>query len=135
MVREVAEPPVVATGGEGLLRAALGATGDGIGCHHRLRAEVRLGVETLAALGLVKPIRQRIPACSEHACPLREGCRFARAFAEGTAGRSGKKFRLSPLGARRGIARPQSARPGLLTSSLLAYNEGSGRVSPSPGVS
>ena len=80
------------------LRAALLATGDGIGCHHRLRAEVGLGVETLAALGLVKPIRQRIPTCAEHACPLRDGCRFAPIFAEGLAGRSGKKYRLTPLG-------------------------------------
>ena len=80
------------------LRAALLATGDGIGCHHRLRAEVGLGVETLAALGLAKPIRQRIPTCAEHACPLRDGCRFAPIFAEGLAGRSGKKYRLTPLG-------------------------------------
>jgi hypothetical protein len=80
------------------LRAALLATGDGIGCHHRLRAEVGLGVETLAALGLVKPIRQRIPTCTEHACPLRDNCRFAPIFAEGLAGRSGKKYRLTPLG-------------------------------------
>ena len=80
------------------LRAALSATGDGIGCHHRLRAEVGLGVETLAALGLVKPIRQRIPTCAEHACPLREDCRFAPTFAAGLAGRSGKKYRLTPLG-------------------------------------
>lgn len=80
------------------LRAALLATGDGIGCHYRLRAEVGLGVETLAALGLVKPIRQRIPTCAEHACPLRDHCRFAPIFAEGLAGRSGKKYRLTPLG-------------------------------------
>lgn len=80
------------------LRAALLATGDGIGCHHRLRAEVGLGVETLAALGLVKPIRQRIPTCAEHTCPLRDDCRFASIFAEGLAGRSGKKYRLTPLG-------------------------------------
>ena len=80
------------------LRAALLATGDGIGCHHRLRAEIGLGVETLAALGLVKPIRQRIPTCAEHACPLRDDCRFAPIFAEGLAGRSGKKYRLTSLG-------------------------------------
>lgn len=80
------------------LRAALLATGDGIGCHHRLRAEVGLGVETLAALGLVKPIRQRIPTCAEHACPLHDSCRFAPIFAESLAGRSGKKYRLTPLG-------------------------------------
>lgn len=80
------------------LRAALLATGDGIGCHHRLRAELGLGVETLAALGLVKQIRQRIPTCAEHACPLRDSCRFAPIFAEGLAGRSGKKYRLTPLG-------------------------------------
>ncbi|HEY8599047.1 MAG TPA: hypothetical protein VIL85_11495 [Thermomicrobiales bacterium] len=80
------------------LGAALLATGDGIGCHHRLRVEVGLGVETLAALELVKPIRQRIPTCAEHACPLRDGCRFAPIFAAGLAGRSGKKYRLTPLG-------------------------------------
>lgn len=80
------------------LHAALRATGDGIGCHYRLRAEIGLGIEPLAALGLVKPIRQRIPTCTEHACPLRDGCRFARIFAEGLAGRSGKKYRLAPLG-------------------------------------
>ena len=44
----------------GLLRAALAATGDGIGCHYRLRAEVGLGGDLLAELGLVRPIRQRI---------------------------------------------------------------------------
>ena len=84
----------------GLLRAALGATGDGVGCHYRLRAEVGLGTDLLAELGLVKPIRQRIPDCSEHACPLRDGCRHAIIFAEARAGRSGKKYRLAPLGER-----------------------------------
>ncbi len=84
--------------GETPLRVALRATDGGIGCHHRLRAEVGLGVETLAALGLVKPIRQRIPTCAEHPCPLRDNCQFAVIFAEGQAGRAGKKYRLSPLG-------------------------------------
>lgn len=84
----------------GLLRAALAATGDGIGCHHRLRAEIGLGVDLLAELGLVRPIRQRIPDCTEHACPLRDGCRHAITFAEARAGRSGKKYRLAPLGER-----------------------------------
>jgi hypothetical protein len=83
-----------------LLRAALQATGDGIGCHYRLRAEAGLGVEVLAELGLVRPIRQRIPDCSEHACPLRDECRHAVVFAEARAGRSGKKYRLLPLGER-----------------------------------
>src|SRR3954470_10258438 len=87
---------VVAQGG--LLREALLAMDNGIGCHYRLRAEGGLGVGLLAALGLVRPIRQRIPDCQEHACPLRADCRFARLFAEGTAGRSGKKYRLAPLG-------------------------------------
>lgn len=82
----------------GTLREALLATGDGIGCHYRLRSEGGLSVGLLAALGLVKPIRQRIPNCSEHACPLRDDCQFARLFAEGAAGRSGKKYRLTPLG-------------------------------------
>lgn len=80
------------------LRAALRATDGGIGCHYRLRAEVGLGVETLAALGLVKPIRQRIPACDEHPCPHHGNCQFATIFAEGLAGRAGKKYRLAPLG-------------------------------------
>ena len=84
----------------GLLRIALTLTGDGIGCHHRLRAEVGLGVDLLAELGLVRPIRQRIPDCTEHACPLRDGCRHAITFAEARAGRSGKKYRLAPLGER-----------------------------------
>ena len=83
---------------EGPLRAALRATAGGIGCHHRLRAEVGLGVEALAALGLVKPIRQRIPTCDEHPCPHREDCQFATIFTEGLAGRAGKKYRLAPLG-------------------------------------
>ena len=83
-----------------LLRAALRATGDDIGCHFRLRAEVGPGVEILAELGLVRPIRQRIPDCTEHACPLREDCRHAIVFAEARAGRSGKKYRLAPLGER-----------------------------------
>lgn len=81
-----------------LLRVALTATGAGVGCHYRLRAEGGVTVETLDGLGLVKPIRQRIPTCDEHPCPLRQGCRFAARFAEGRAGRSGKKFRLAPLG-------------------------------------
>lgn len=84
--------------GETPLRVALRATDGGIGCHHRLRAEVGLGVETLAALGLVKPIRQRIPTCAEHRCPLRDDCQFAVIFAEGQTGRAEKKYRLSPLG-------------------------------------
>lgn len=83
-----------------LLRAALGATGDGVGCHFRLRAEVGLGVEILTELGLVRPIRQRIPDCTEHGCPLRDDCRHAITFAEARAGRSGKKYRLAPLGER-----------------------------------
>ncbi len=91
---------VAVTQRAGLLRAALAATGDGIGCHYRLRAEVGLGVDLLAELGLVRPIRQRIPACTEHACPLRDGCRHAITFAEARAGRSGKKYRLVALGDR-----------------------------------
>ena len=88
-------------GAEGdALNAALLATDDGIGCHYRLRAGSLVGVETLAALTLVKPIRQRIPTCDEHGCPLLGACRFARLFGEGAAGRSGKKFRLTPLGDR-----------------------------------
>ena len=89
-------PPTTET--NATLHAALGATGGGIGCHHRLRAEVGLGVETLAALALVKPIRQRIPTCDEHPCPLLGECGFARVFAEERPGRSGIKYRLSPLG-------------------------------------
>jgi hypothetical protein len=84
--------------GSGPLRAALRATDGGIGCHHRLRAELGLGVETLDALGLVKPIRQRIPTCDEHPCPHHGNCQFATIFTEGLAGRSGKKYRLTPLG-------------------------------------
>ena len=91
---------VAVASGLGLLRAALGATGDGVGCHYRLRGEVGLGTDLLAELGLVKPIRQRIPDCTEHVCPLREGCRHAIVFAEARAGRSGKKYRLAPLGER-----------------------------------
>src|SRR5262245_66444257 len=97
MVVVAVDDAVAAEGGP--LRAALLATGDGIGCHYRLRAEVGLGVGLLAALGLVRPIRQRIPDCREHACPVRADCRFARLFAEGADGRSGKKYRLTPLGA------------------------------------
>lgn len=82
------------------LSSALLATDDGVGCQYRLRASGLVGVETLAALTLIKPIRQRIPTCDEHGCPLRDGCRFARLFNEGAAGRSGKKFRLTPLGDR-----------------------------------
>lgn len=84
------------------LREAVAAVGEGVGCHYRLRAEQGLTVETLDSLGLIKPIRQRIPTCDDHPCPLRDGCRFARVFAEGaggrTGGRSGKKFRLAPTG-------------------------------------
>jgi len=97
LVRDQATEPLA----EGdALAAALLATDDGIGCQYRLRARGLVGVETLAALTLIKPIRQRIPTCDEHGCPLREGCRFARQFGEGAAGRSGKKFRLTPLGER-----------------------------------
>ncbi len=82
------------------LHAALLTTDDGVGCQYRLCAGGFVGVGTLAALTLIKPIRQRIPACDEHGCPLRADCRFARTFSEGAAGRSGKKFRLTPLGER-----------------------------------
>src|SRR4051794_34342341 len=97
MARDGASGQEVAEQG-GPLRAALLATDNGIGCHYRLRVEGGLGVGHLAALGLVRPIRQRIPDCDEHACPLRADCRFARLFTEGAAGRSGKKYRLAPLG-------------------------------------
>jgi hypothetical protein len=97
MAADVASGQEVAEQG-GPLRAALLATDNGVGCHYRLRAEGGLGVGLLAALGLVRPIRQRIPDCQEHACPLRGDCPFARLFAEGAAGRSGKKYRLAPLG-------------------------------------
>lgn len=110
----------------GRLRAALAATGDGVGCHYRLRAEVGLGTDLLAELGLVKPIRQRIPDCSEHACPLRDGCPHAALFAEARAGRSGKKYRLAPLGERaltddRLLAQvADAARDGALARRILA---------------
>jgi hypothetical protein len=104
------------------LSAALLATDDGIGCQYRLRAGGYVGVETLAALTLVKPIRQRIPTCDEHGCPLRAECRFARLFSEGAAGRSGKKFRLTPLGdrARRDPAIRRQVADAALTLPLAA---------------
>ena len=84
------------------IRAALATIEGGVGCHYRLRAEGGLTVEILHALGLVKPIRQRIPTCDEHPCPLRAECRFAARFAEGAGsrggGRSGRKFRPASLG-------------------------------------
>ena len=92
------ERAVTATTGIEPLRATLAAVGTGVGCHYRLRAEGGLTVELLDRLGLVKPIRQRIPTCDEHPCPLRAGCRFATLFNEERPGRSGRKFRLAPLG-------------------------------------
>lgn len=84
------------------IREALAAVGTGVGCHYRLRAEHGLTVELLDRLGTIKPIRQRIPTCDEHPCPLRDGCRHAPTFADGqgsrAGGRSGKKFRLAPAG-------------------------------------
>ncbi len=92
------ERAVTATIGMEPLRAALVGIGTGVGCHYRLRAEGGLTVELLDRLGLVRPIRQRIPTCDEHPCPLRAGCRFATLFNEERPGRSGRKFRLAPLG-------------------------------------
>lgn len=93
---------MTAVAGAEPIRAALAVIEGGVGCHYRLRAESGLTVEILHALGLVKPIRQRIPTCDEHPCPLRAECRFAVRFAEGAGsrggGRSGRKFRLAPLG-------------------------------------
>lgn len=87
------------------LRAALasavpggGAGAGGIGCHFWIHPTLGIAVEQLEALGLVRTIRQRIPACEEHGCALLDACAWQRVFAEKQPGRSGRKFMLTALG-------------------------------------
>ena len=90
------------------LRAALasalpGSHSGGVGCHYWTRPTLGVPVEQLEALGLVRIIRQRVPACEEHGCALLLTCRERSVFAERGPGIGRRKFRLTPLGSRAAV--------------------------------
>jgi hypothetical protein len=80
------------------LRAVLAAVGDGIGCEHWTLPDHGLPVPLLKDLGLARPITTRIPRCAEHGCRYLGACPQEIVFAEGRAGRGGRKFRLTAEG-------------------------------------
>ncbi|SRR5579884_447439 len=80
------------------LAAALAAVGDGVGCEHWTLPDHDLPVALLEALGFARPIRQRIPRCSEHGCRYLGACAQQAVFEEGREGRAGRKFRLTAEG-------------------------------------
>jgi hypothetical protein len=80
------------------VRAVLVAVGDGVGCEHWTVRDHGLPVALLEALGCARPIRQRIPRCSEHGCHYLGRCEHQAVFEEERAGRAGRKFRLTPEG-------------------------------------
>ena len=83
------------------LRAVLDrANAVGVGCHYWSQPEYGVPAEQLAELGLAKPINARIPTCEDHGCHLIQSCRHRVIFAEARPGRTGRKFRLTPEGAR-----------------------------------
>ena len=87
----------------GRLRAALasalpGGHSGGVGCHYWTRPTLGVPADQLEALGLVRIIRQRVPACEEHGCALLLTCKERVVFAERGAGIGRRKFRLTPLG-------------------------------------
>jgi hypothetical protein len=69
-----------------------------VGCEHWTLPDHDLPVVLLETLGLVRPIRQRIPRCSEHGCRYLGACTQQAVFEEGRDGRSGRKFRLTADG-------------------------------------
>ncbi|SRR5581483_649450 len=91
------------------LGSALAAVGDGVGCEHWTLPDHDLPVALLEALGFVRPIRQRIPRCSEHGCRYLGACAQQVVFEEGRDGRSGRKFRLTADGQAAVVDRTRSA--------------------------
>ncbi|MDW8060212.1 MAG: hypothetical protein RMK01_09070 [Thermomicrobium sp.] len=67
----------------------------------------------LGAIGVVEPLRQRIPACEEHGCELLPRCPFAADFAHGD---------------RSGSRRPKGGRKFRVPDATLAYAESPGRL-------
>jgi hypothetical protein len=82
----------------GVLRRVLALVGDGVGCEHWTLPDHDLPVALLEALGLARPIRQRVPRCTEHGCHYLNACARQVVFEEGREGRAGRKFRLTAEG-------------------------------------
>src|SRR3712207_877539 len=78
--------------------ALVAAVGDGVGCEHWALPDHGLPVAFLEALGFVRPIRPRVPRCSEHGCRYLGTCDQQVVFEEGREGRAGRKFRLTAEG-------------------------------------
>ena len=72
--------------------------GEGVGCEHWTLPDHGVPVALLEALGYARPIRQRIPRCSEHGCSYLGVCAQQVVFEEGQEGRAGRKFRLTAEG-------------------------------------
>jgi hypothetical protein len=106
----VSETPT--NGLERLRHALASAEASGVGCHYWTQPTLGVPVDQLAAFGLVQTIKQRIPLCEDHACPIVETCAERAIFAEARPGRAGLKFRLTELG------RQASADPALIVANL-----------------
>ncbi|MBI3945648.1 MAG: hypothetical protein HY321_07005 [Armatimonadetes bacterium] len=78
-------------------------------CAHALAREGGAPLSLLANLGLVKLIRQGIPACSEHGCRYRGDCEHEALFKARGEGRSGRKARVTKEG-RAAAADPERLR-------------------------
>jgi hypothetical protein len=80
------------------VRVVLTVVGEGVGCEHWTVPDHGLPVTLLEALGFARPIRQRVPRCSEHDCRYLGVCERQVIFEEGRDGRAGRKFRLTAEG-------------------------------------
>ena len=86
-----------------LASAAAGGESGGIGCHFWTNSQYGVPVDQLHLLGLVVPIKTRIPLCEEHGCALLETCPQRAIFAQKQPGRASLKFRLTEPGSRAAV--------------------------------
>lgn len=86
----------------GQIQRVLAEIGEGIACRHYYEPRTGVHFDLLAKLGLVIPIKTRVPACDAHGCPLLGQCEHELDFAPGATSRQPKgnrKFRRAPQGA------------------------------------
>jgi hypothetical protein len=81
-----------------LLEDVRAADADGPVCDYWTTSQHSLSVAFLAEVSLVKPIKTKVPPCSDHWCPVAEECLHRERFETGGPGRSGVKATLTGSG-------------------------------------